>query len=830
MISWASCKLAVLLFKEVIVKKTWLRILVVAGVLVLAVLWAKAGRVTAGALENRPGNEVVARVYYEEMADIQRLMAYDVWEYNNLAEKYVLVAMPEADVQQLAAEGWRVSVDEAATAMLNVNMLDTFNGGYRTVSELYADMNTINAANPTITEIIDYGDSYCKGVGGCTTPAGHSLPGFDLRAMRITNEAIAGDKPTLFIMAAIHAREITTPELAMRYIDWLVDGYGTDADATWLVDWHEIYIVPTVNPDGHWIVELGPYYHRKNANRSNGCTNYWPPTSNTHYGIDLNRNHTFMWNTGGTSNDPCSAIYRGPAAGSEPEVNQLESFALTLFPDQRGPNLNDPAPADATGVFITLHSYGDLVLWPWGNLTTAAPNKTQLKAIGDKFATYNGYQSCQPSLCLYITSGTSDDWAYGVLGIAAYTFEVGSSFMPSYSTIDSVQWPENRPAFIYAAKIARTPYMTVFGPDALNVATSGGSGTLNVTATINDSSNGNNAVAEAVYYIDTPPWAGGTFTGNLNASDGSFNSVVEGVTGTIDVSSLSEGQHMIFVRGKDSAGNWGPFSAAFFDVESGPPPPGGDLIYVSAMTNGAAGGVAFDDEDVLVYDLGAATWAMYFDGSDVGLAGTDVDAFDLLPDGSLLLSFDSATFTVPGLGTVENKDVVKFVPTSTGDNTAGAYEWFFDGSDVGLTTTAENIDAVDYRDDGTVAISTVGNIGVPPRLSGTDEDLLLFAPTSLGATTAGTWSWLFDGSDVALNTTAAEDVNGAWYEEATGNLYLSTIGAFSVTGLSGDGADIFICDPGSLGSNTTCIFSMYWDGSANGFAGEIVDGFAVVKE
>ena len=200
-------------------KKLWLRMLWVAGPLLLALLWANAGRVTAGSLENRAGNNVVARVYYEEMADIQKLMAYDVWEYNNLDEQYVLVAMHEEEMQRLAAEGWRVSVDEEATAMLNVNMMDTFNGEYRTVSELYADMNSLNAANPTITEIIDYGDSYCKSAGGCTTPAGHSLPGFDLWAMRITNEAIAGDKPTLFIMGAIHAREITTPELAMRYID-----------------------------------------------------------------------------------------------------------------------------------------------------------------------------------------------------------------------------------------------------------------------------------------------------------------------------------------------------------------------------------------------------------------------------------------------------------------------------------------------------------------------------------------------------------------------------------------------------------------------------------
>ena len=521
----------------------------------------------------KPQGEFVARVYYEEIADIQRLMDYDIYEYNNLQEKYVLVGMNDEIFDRLIAEGWRVEIDEEATAARNtVNQTDTFNGGYLTTDEIYAELDAITAANPTLTELIDYGDSYCKAVGGCTTPANHSWPGYDLRAMRVTNEAIPGPKPVFILVADIHAREITTPELAMRLLAWLVDGYGVDADATWLVDWHEVYIVPTVNPDGHFIVELGPYYQRKNANRTNGCTNFWPPSSFSQYGVDLNRNHTFGWNTGGTSTDPCSQTYLGPSAASEPEVLQLESFIAAHIPDQKGPGLNDPAPEDTMGMFITLHSYGDLVLWPWGNITAAAPNKTGLKAIGDKFATFNGYQSCQPSICLYITSGTSDDHTYGELGVPSYTFEVGSSFMPNYSVIDAVQWPENKPAFIYAAKIARTPYMTVKGPDALNLNTNVNGSNLTLTATINDASNGGQTVAGAKYYIDTPPWAGGV-AGNMNPSDGSFNTTVEGATATIDVSGLFTGQHIVFIQGADSQGNLGAVSAAFFNSTGGGPTP-----------------------------------------------------------------------------------------------------------------------------------------------------------------------------------------------------------------------------------------------------------------
>ena len=227
----------------------------------------------------------------------------------------------------------------------------------------------------------------------------------------------------------------------------------------------------------------------------------------------------------------------------------------------------------------------------------------------------------------------------------------------------------------------------------------------------------------------------------------------------------------------------------------------------------------------------------------------DVDAFDLLDDGSILLSIVGDT-SIPNLGAIDDADIVRFTPTSLGQNTAGVFTWHFDcagrhgganrkmqntagvftwhfdGSDVGLTTTSEDIDAFDVLDDGRIVISTLGNVSVTGA-SGVDEDLLVFTPTSLGATTSGTWAVYFDGSDVALNTSSNEDVNGVCVDNATGRVYLSTLGAFAVAGVSGDGADIFVCTPGALGATTSCTFTLFWDGSANGFAGKVTDGVAL---
>jgi carboxypeptidase T len=522
-----------------------------------------------------PDGDFVVRAYYDEIADIEGLVDYDLWEYNNLEEKYVLVGLDLVGYESLLVAGWHLELDEEATAMFQDNQyLFDFYGGYRNVDELYDDMALISDTYPSLTELVTYGSSYCLLSGGCLTPGNDYNAGFPLKAMRVTNQDIPGPKPVFFLMAGLHSREITTPEIAMRLLDWLVEGYGTDPDATWLVDYHEVWIVPTANPDGLWLVELGtrapyngiPFYQRKNSRP--GCTQ-WPPSSSWQYGVDLNRNHSHQWGTGGSSTQPCSQTYRGGSAGSESEVAQLEALVASLIPNPHPPTPGNPAPDDTMGILISLHSYSELVLWPWGYTPVQAPNRDQLKAIGDKLATYNGYLSCQPSVCLYVASGTSDDWAYGALGIPAFTYEVGTSFMPPYSQIDDVQWPDNGPSLQYAAKIARTPYLTAFGPDSLDIeAEVGATGVMTVTAVIDDSDNGSNPITTAAAYVATPHWMTGTVTHTLALVNQGVPGPVEAVVGTIDISQIPLGQHILFVRGQDANGNWGAISAIFFEITS----------------------------------------------------------------------------------------------------------------------------------------------------------------------------------------------------------------------------------------------------------------------
>lgn len=527
------------------------------------------------------GDVFVARVYYASEEDIQRLVVrYDVHEFNDRDEHYVLVTASTGTLARLHAEGWQVMIDTNRSREFlpppdifrrpppGVRPLD-FYGSYKTAAELMAHLHALTAAYPQIATLVHYGEAFCKSTGGAITPGGQTQEVHNLLALRITATNMPGPKPVFFLMAAIHAREITTPELALRFAQWLLSGYGTDADATWIVNEQETWIVPLVNPEGHWIVSLGtqppyngsPFMQRKNAHQDR-CT-AWPPSDWAQYGIDLNRNHDFQWGTTGTSTDPCNLVYGGLAPASEPEVAQLQQLITNLFPDQRGPLLTDAAPSNTTGILISLHSYGRYVLWPWGYSSTPAPNAAGLRAIGLKLARYNRYRAGQSSVTLYASSGDSTDWAYGELGIPAYTFEVGTSFMPAYSAIDSDQWPTNKGALIYAAKIARAPYMLVNGPDAVQLALSATpSNMVVVHAVIDERGTGSNLVAGAEFALEPFHHASVEST-PMYAADGAFNAVYEPVVGYVESTRLESPDTLIYVRGRDALGNWGPMSAVF---------------------------------------------------------------------------------------------------------------------------------------------------------------------------------------------------------------------------------------------------------------------------
>ncbi len=525
---------------------------------------------SVGAASAPPAGEGswVVRVSVASRADVDRLAAeFEPWSVNYDGGE-IVVDVDRAGWQRLVELGFDPRLDVAQSVELRAPRvpLPGQTAGipafpcYRTVEETFATAQTLAATYPTLATWFDIGDSWDKLRAG-------GAPGYDVMVLHLTNSALPGPKPRLLLNAAIHAREYTTAELVTRFAEQLLSGYGNDADATWMLDHHEVHLVLQANPDGRKRAEAGASW-RKNTD-SDFCA------TSSAQGIDLNRNFSYFWGCcGGSSGSVCSSTYRGPSAGSEPEVQAVRGHMLSIFPDYGDPQ-TAPIPSNAAGLFIDVHSSGQLVMWPWGYTASPAPNGTQLQTLGRRFAYSNGHTPFQANN-LYTTDGTTRDYGYGELGVASYTFELGTAFFQDCPTFENTILPTNRNALLYALRVTRAPYALPAGPDALALA-SVPAGSVNVgqpllvTATLDDTRFGGSgepvqALAAAEVFVDTPPWMPGAVAVAMQAVDGAFDETIEPAQVTLATGSWSTGRHTLFVRGRDAASNDGPVTALFIDV------------------------------------------------------------------------------------------------------------------------------------------------------------------------------------------------------------------------------------------------------------------------
>ena len=562
------------------------------GLFVAATLHAQPSNPRQILAAYEPDDIVVVTVYFSDLAIARRIsITYEPRE-SNYEAGYLVLQEQRSEIERLLQSsrrlGFTVVVDQEATAVeqainlqgptakaggLESSAATTFVGipgfaCYRTVEETFATAEAIALNNPNLATWTDVGDTWEKVFAS---------GGYDLNVLRLTNLGIPDPKPTVFITSAIHAREYTTAELMTRFAEQLVAEYGVDPDTTWILDHTDIRLMLVANPDGRKQAEGGLLW-RKNTN-----SDYCGPTSSNR-GADLNRNFPFGWNCcGGSSSNECSQTFRGASPASEPETQAVVDQLASIFPDARGPNVNDPAPADTPGLYLDIHSSGRLILWPWGFTSNPAPNGAALQTLGRKLAFFNGHTP-QQSIGLYPTDGTTTSYGYGELGIASYTYELGTEFFESCDYFENTLLPDNIPSLKYALKVVRAPYLLPAGPEGIgisvfpNTSTGVPAGTLvNLALTFDDTrfNNSNGAeptqnVVAAEYYVDLPPWEPGASAAavSMNAADGSFDSGVEAVEASVDTLGLSEGRHIVYTRAQDSDGNWGPVSATFLDIDN----------------------------------------------------------------------------------------------------------------------------------------------------------------------------------------------------------------------------------------------------------------------
>ncbi|KAL3810699.1 hypothetical protein ACHAXA_004645 [Cyclostephanos tholiformis] len=437
------------------------------------------------------------------------------------------------------------------TTIANYPCYKSLLGSFAWMDGMVAKGLTIRGLNVTKSDI---GDSYLK--------TKNAASGYDIWALTITGNAAvpAAKKGILFMMSGIHARELAPPELASRWVETLINGYGNDADISSMLDSTVIHLVLQANPDGRQVAETYPnVMRRKNMNpgTSTSCN-----TNNK--GVDLNRNFPYQWGlSSGSSSNPCSSTYRGASAGSEPEVKAIINYTKAIFPAaQRKANAQTAYAENTTiGVFLDIHAYGNLILPPWSYSTSVLPpNRNAITAITDKVKYWTNYGGNLG----YLAAGTTKDYAFKELGAASFTFELGTKFYQDCTTFENTINPNNQKPLMHLAKISRAPYSMSQGPDITRLNVTEYNGNLTITAIASDSAwskanvaTAQQSVAEIRAWVDIHPHS-------LSNLDNTGSVLVNGRV-NINVTSMTAGRYSVYVQAKDSAGYRGPVTAAFFN-------------------------------------------------------------------------------------------------------------------------------------------------------------------------------------------------------------------------------------------------------------------------
>ncbi len=166
--------------------------------------------------------------------------------------------------------------------------------------------------------------------------------------------------------------------------------------------------------------------------------------------------------------------------------------------------------------------------------------------------------------------------------------------------------------------------------------------------------------------------------------------------------------------GFDASGNLDIDALSFGGTAPTPPPPTTDPLVFSTVGNASpdAGLANPDDADVYSWN-GVDTFGRNVDATALGLpSGANMDGLDYLDATHFYASF-SANTNVPGLGIVQDEDVVYY--------NDGTWSVFMDGTSLGLTMAAEDIDGLWVQDANTVYFSTTGNVN-PPGVGGSADN------------------------------------------------------------------------------------------------------------
>jgi hypothetical protein len=293
---------------------------------------------------------------------------------NGVRQDGVVAEASVAEQARLAGIGFSVRIlTPNITAVYDANFrTPAVDGQYLTYAQFRDTMATIAANNSGICRLETLGTSFNGNL---------------MLAMKVSdNPGIHENEPAIHFEGDMHGDEKIGWAVAFEMLKYLVSNYGTDTLVTRLVNTREIWLLPMYNPDGYI---AGDRYNGNN--------------------VDMNRNWGWMWG---------NEYNMGASPLSEPENRAVVGHIL------RNPLV----------MFVSFHAGTEFISYPWSCSDAAAPEKSLLDFLSNRYAVPNGYEVGQGYQGMYPINGSTKDWDYGQ-GMMGWSIEVHMQKTPPASEI-----------------------------------------------------------------------------------------------------------------------------------------------------------------------------------------------------------------------------------------------------------------------------------------------------------------------------------------------------------------------------------------------------------
>ncbi|MBI4725647.1 T9SS type A sorting domain-containing protein [candidate division TA06 bacterium] len=389
---------------------------------------------------------------YSDKAGLEKILSNSNLDVLKIKNNYGVECLADdSEVSSLKSQGFSIDVIIADVIAYNRKIKanyksDTF-GPYYSYAEAVAEMNQLHAQYPSLVSAPE-----SLGAGWEHRP---------VWAFKVSSSPTSDNgKPGVLYTGVHHAREPIGVTINLGFARYLCQNYNSDPGIKTLLDNRQIWFVPIVNPDGYVFNQTYPDSMWRKNRRNNGDGTY---------GVDPNRNYPYRWGYDdvGSSPTPSSETYRGPSAGSEPEIQAVMALM------------------SREGYFKTAlnyHSYSNMWIYPWGYVSENVPDSLVYRDLAKEVASYNGYSYGTSWELLYNTNGDADDYMYkeepDKPKCFAFTPEVGEWFWQADTSIIVQQFNDNLMPNILTAQaaglyLAATGQTSISGGDGDTIAEPG---------------------------------------------------------------------------------------------------------------------------------------------------------------------------------------------------------------------------------------------------------------------------------------------------------------------------------------------------------------------